>query len=828
MATLCQLIDMGASKIGYVLAQGLGIDVDAHKLPVPDNLVQRGAELISPFEPYIEETPTIKGWFLNQVPNRTGIISYFISLFPFAKWIRRYNLRWLLADAAAGCTLGLVMVPQGLSYALLANLSPEYGLYTTFAGASLYWIFGTSKEVAVGATAVVSLLVGKTTTNVIDQHPGFTREEIAATHAFLSGCIFLVLGLFRLGWAVEFIPHVATSAFVTAAAITIALGQVPNLLGINGVSTRGPSYQVFIDTCKGLGQIKMDAAIGLTALALLTFIKRFCEYGIRQPYHTQGEDKEEIQGDSPAGSTSSRRKNRNKTWATINSLRFLFVVSLYILISFLVNRDVPFNEAKFRILGQIPAGFRHAKLPTLHLDLINALLPELPAAAMIIIIEHIAIAKSFGRKHGYTIVTSQELISIAASNIAGPFIGAYASTASFGGSAVLSKAGARTPLAGVFNALLLLVTLYALQSVLYWIPMASLAALIIHAVSNLIEPPSHVFRMWLISPSDAVIYFVGVLVSIFSSLENGIYATIALSAGLLLIRLARSQGRFLGRARIHQYPRYRKHSYVARRSSSLSAFSAQKEANMPSRIVFFPLDRKDASNPSIRVDSPRPGVFIYRFPDGFNYVNQAQHIDLLLAHIRRETRPTEAVHYEKPSDRPWNEPATSDTSDTEATKPTLRALILDFSTVSGTDTGAIEGLVELREQLQRWAKPNPVQWHFANVEDRWVRRALMVAGFGYPNKEELKETKSWSPVFTLAERERTPKAGNSLMMEPSTYPAGATASIEDAERGDAGVNGTLRGTGRIAATHGINYPNFHVDLAAAVEAVVGLTTTDEY
>ncbi|KAI0104098.1 sulfate permease II [Hypoxylon sp. NC0597] len=827
---------MVASKIFSALARGLGIDIDAHRRSVPDNLIQQGTESISPFEPFVEEPPSVKEWLLNQGGSRRGILSYFISLFPFVNWIRRYKLRWLFADATAGITLALVVIPQGLSYALLAGLSPEYGLYanviaTTFSGASLYWIFGTSKEVAVGATAVVSLLVGKTTSNLIDMHLGFTREEIAATHAFLAGCIFLIMGLLKLGWAVEFIPHVATSAFVTAAAITIALGQVPTLLGITGIYTRGPSYQVFLDTCKGLGRTKMDAAIGLTALALLTFIKRLCEYMItRQSCHAKQEDQEEIQGGAPTGNLSSWRKRREKVWTTINSLRLLFMVSLYTLISFVVNRNIPLNEAKVRILGPIPAGFRRVRPPPLQPDLIKALLPELPAAAIIIIIEHIAIAKSFGRKHGYSISTSQELISIAATNIAGPFVGAYASTASFGGSAVLSKAGARTALAGVFNACVLLLTLYVLQPVLYWIPMASLAALIIHAVANLIEPPAHVFRMWLISPSDFIIYFVGVFTSIFSSLENGIYVTIALSSAILLIRLARAQGRFLGRVRIRHYPKPSRCGYVARSSSSMSASNTRRGSSAPSRNVFFPLDRKDASNPLIRVELPRPGVFIYRFPDGFNYVNQAQHMDSLLEHIRKETRPTEIIQYEKPSD---HEPAAPNTLETpespgiQAAKPTLKAVILDFSTVNGTDTGAIDGLVELRDQLQRWAKPDLVQWHFANVEDRWVRRALAVAGFGYPTKDELKGSKNWSPVFTLAERERLRRTENSLFMEPSTLPTGVDASIDDAESGNAGVERAPEGTGRVAATHGINYPNFHVDLGAAVEAVTGLPTPDE-
>ncbi|KAI1101477.1 sulfate permease II [Jackrogersella minutella] len=804
---------MAASKIGKVLARGLGIDPDEATRTIPEHLVQRSAKAIEPFELFVEELPTTREWILNQGTTRQGVISYLASLFPFISWIRRYNLRWLLADLIAGFTLALVVIPQGLSYALLADLTPEYGLYTSFTGASLYLLFGTSKDIAVGATAVVSLLVGKTGTNVIENNPQFTQEQISKTHAFLSGCIFLLLGLSRLGWIIELIPHVATSAFVTAAAITIILGQVPTLLGINDINTRSPAYRVFIDTCKGLGRTKLDAAIGLTAFALLTFLKWLCEY------MTTGRPRQ--QKISEGNQVVGRKKKQEKIWATVSSLRFIFVVALYILISYLVNRNIPFKEFAFRILGEIPVGFGHNGPPTLKLDLINALLPELPATVIIIIIEHIAIGKAFGRKNGYTIVPSQELVAIAATNMVGPFIGGYASTASFGGSAVFSKAGVRTPLGGIFNASVLLLTMYVLHPVLYWIPKASLAALIIHAVINLIEPPSHVFKSWLISPPDVIIYFVGVLTSIFSSLENGIYATIALSAGLLLMRLARARGRFLGRARVYRFPHGRKKGVRATSStSSLPTPALQKKTKLPARDVFFPLHREDASNPSIYIESPRAGVFIYRFPDGFNYVNQAQHMDSLLAYITKLTRRTETLHYEHPGDRPWNEPTpvktqeSSGSGESEASKPTLKSLILDFSAVNSTDTGAIDGLVELRAQLLRWAAPDPVQWHFASVEDRWVRRALVAAGFGYPRKEEFKDGQHWDPIFTFAERQRPRNNGDSPSAESSTVLTGVNTEAP------------LPDTRRLAATHGINYPNFHVDLATAVEAVVGFATPD--
>ncbi|XDG07303.1 hypothetical protein ABKA04_006918 [Annulohypoxylon sp. FPYF3050] len=196
-------------------------------------------------------------------------------------------------------------------------------------------------------------------------------------------------------------------------------------------------------------------------------------------------------------------------------------------------------------------------------------------------------------------------------------------------------------------------------------------------------------------------------------------------------------------------------------------------------------------------------------------------MDMILAHITKQTRRTEEPQYERPSDRLWNEPISSE-SDTEASKPTLKAVILDFSTVNITDTCAMDGLVELRAQLQRWAKPDIVEWHFANVENRWVRRALVMAGFGYPTKEELEEPRSWNPIFTLAER-KEPHGNGSSSLGESTTTSRAGLSAVDIERGNAGLE-TIALERRLISTHGINYPNFHLDLASAVEAVKGFDT----
>ncbi|KAF6825638.1 sulfate permease 2 [Colletotrichum plurivorum] len=800
----------GLSKAGSLAAKVLGIDLEASTRHQTQQLHDYLARSISPHEPYYEEDPTVKEWLLEHVPTKDGSARYVKSLFPFTKWIFRYNTRWLVSDAIAGITLGLVVIPQAMAYALLARLSPEYGLYTSFTGAALYWLFGTSKDIAIGATAVVSLLVGKVSARVLEEHPGeFAPEEISKTLAFLAGAVLLVFGLLRLDWIVEFIPHVAISAFVTAAAITITLSQVPSLLGIDGVNSKASAYRVFVDTARSLPRAKLDAAVGLTALLLLALIKWFCERLAR----------------------GARKPQRKRMWEMMCSLRMTFTILLYTLISFLVNRGLEDGEHRFRITGTLPRGFTHAGPPSLSLKLISALLPDLPATVIILVIEHIAIGKSFGRINNYTVQPSQELISIGCTNLFGPFLGAYSSTGSFGGTAILSKAGVRTPLAGIFNGIILLLALYALTSVLYFIPMASLAALIIHAVINLITSPDHIFKSWLMSPPDVFIYFTGVFVSVFTSLEDGIYATVAMSVALLLLRLARAKGRFLGRVRTYRHPDHSpadqtdsdRHSVSSSQTLSHHNHHNHHSSRLSEREVFLPLDRQDGTNPAVHVGELYPGVFAYRFTEGFNYLNQAQYIDRLAEHVTRCTRRTSPPRYEHPGDRPWNEPVptATDAGSSDAAKPLLRAIVLDCSAVNNMDSGAVEGLIDLRSQLDRWAAPEPVEWHVAGLQSRWARRALSVSGFGCPAPGRSLE--GWEPVFTLAELAGRPPLLCDGPPPAAVNPKGAYVSESSSAPGleDGGLGCSKEGEARsLVAITGVNRPFFHLDLSSAVENAV--------
>ena len=230
----------------------------------------------------------------------------------------------------------------------------------------------------------------------------------------------------------------------------------------------------------------------------------------------------------------------------------------------------------------------------------------------------------------------------------GPFLGAYPATGSFSRTAIKSKAGVRTPLAGIFTAIIVLLALYALTAVFFYIPSAALAAVIIHAVGDLITAPNVIFQYWETSPLEVIIFFAGVFVTIFTNIENGIYVTIAASFALLLWRQLFTHGALLGKVKIYRaIP-----DTVAKREGSdfpLGPDSSVREA-------FIPINHKDGSNSLINIESPYPGILVYRFTEGFTYLNQQGYMDELVHHAQTISRPTTLDRSLKLGDRPWNDP----------------------------------------------------------------------------------------------------------------------------------------------------------------------------
>ncbi|KAA8895108.1 sulfate transporter family-domain-containing protein [Sphaerosporella brunnea] len=800
------------TRVGHGLAKVLGIELQ--KDTPYEQRVTRGESVYSlnnAPDAYIEAEPTVLEYFSQLKPTSQEMKEYVLGFFPFLTWIGRYNLRWFSGDLTAGITVGCVVIPQGMAYAQLALLPPEYGLYSSFVGVCMYWFFATSKDITIGPVAVMSTLVG----NIVQDIPAEHRPAVASALSLICGCIVFFLGLFRLGFVVDYIPLTAIAAFMTGSALSIAAGQVPGMMGIKGVNTRGPTYEVIIHTLKHLGRSKIDATMGLTALAFLYLIRWVFTSFLPKKF-----------------------PQRQKTLFFINTLRTSFIILLYTMISWLVNRSRR-ADPLFGILGKIPKGFNHMGVPKVDGETISHFASQLPAAVIVLLIEHIAISKSFGRINNYTINPSQELIAIGIANIFGPFFGAYPATGSFSRTAIKSKAGVRTPFAGVITGLVVLLAIYCLTAVFFYIPNATLSAVIIHAVGDLVTPPNTVYKFWRVSPVECLIYFLGVIVTVFTSIENGIYSAVGASGVLLLFRIAKARGHFMGKVKVHSIigdhllapdTNDRRNSSTATSTSELPAYirTAQSSSTaLPalksygsievasatyeaSRNVFLPIDHRDGSNPAVDIVNPYPGVFVYRFSEGFLYPNAAHYTEALVEHIFANTRRGNPIAAVKAGDRAWNDPGPKNPkaqAELEASHPTLKAVILDFSSVNNVDITSVQNLLDVRNQLDRYAAPDVVEWHFAAITNRWTKRALSSAGFGYPCERGLRR-EGWKPVFSVAE-----VGGGDVDLAEREFEKAREADPEAARS-------LTKPRRRVVPVGSIGLPFFHVDLEGAVESAV--------
>ncbi|POR36374.1 Sulfate permease 2 [Tolypocladium paradoxum] len=810
-----------STKVGHSLAKALSIKLEDPDQGHKDD-VTRGESVLSiqTSDTFVEGPPTTLEWLHDQLPSGGAMAKYARSLFPFLSWIGHYNLQWLAGDVVAGMTIGAVVVPQGMAYASLAKLEPQFGLYSSFMGVIIYWVFGTSKDISIGPVAVLSTVVGSVVEDVTSSPGGkdVPAHVIASALSVIAGCIVLGIGLLRCGWIVDLISITSLSAFMTGSAITIAVSQLPALLGVTGFSNRDSPYTVVINTLKHLSETKLDAAMGLTALFALYLIR----YSLTE--------------------AAERFPRHKRIIFFVNTMRTVVVILLYTMVSWLVNMHRRDNPA-FRLLGAVPKGFRDAGVPSFPSDVISQFGTHLPATVIVMLVEHIAISKSFGRVNNYSIDPSQEMVAIGMTNILGPFLGAYPSTGSFSRTAVNSKAGVRTPAAGLVSGLVVLLATYLLTSVFFYIPNATLSAVIIHAVGDLITPPNTVYQFWRVSPLEVFVFVVGVFVSVFANIEDGLYATVCISAAILIYRILKARGRFLGKVRVHSV--LGDHVIGEDPNKPVGEYGTFEETmDNVARNVFLPLDHEDGSNPEVEIDSPYPGVFIYRFSEGFNYPNANFSLGYLTDFIFANTRRTSAETFGRPGDRPWNNPGPRKTSKSREDadvdrRPTLKAIILDFSSVNNIDITSVQRLIDVRNQLDLYTSPDVVDWHIACINNRWTKRALVSGGFGVPTKVGDGMHHRWRSIFSVAEiggkdsaaavaednaneRELNVQSqwtddeemGKEDKLSDLKDPA-ATGCVEEKP-----VTAILKQRRKGAVVHGLDKPLFHVDLTSALQSAI--------
>lgn len=440
------------------------------------------------------------------------------SWLPILTWLPKYNLKWLQMDILAGLTVGMTTVPQALAYADVAGLPVQYGLYSAFMGGFIYMLLGTSKDVTLGPTAIMSLLCF----SVVGGQP-----HRAVLLSLLCGLVQAVMALLRLGFVLDFISYPVIKGFTCAAAVRIGFGQLKNILGLEGIPP--PFYLEVYYTFYKLPDARIgDIVLGLLCLALLVMLM-FMKTKLPSDY-----------------ATTHVRVARKLVW-TVATMRNALVVVAASLVAFSLDAS---GYSIFTITGKSAQGLPPFRPPPTSDTTANGtnvtfgeIVKDFGGGLAVIpfmgLLESIAIAKAFASQNGYRINANQELLAIGLTNIMGSFVSAYPVTGSFGRTAVNSQTGVCTPAGGIITSAIVLLSLAFLMPAFYYIPKASLAAVIICAVAPMVD--YHVVtKMWKIHKLDLLPFAVTFFMS-FWEVQYGIIAGVAASGVLLLYKTARPQ-----------------------------------------------------------------------------------------------------------------------------------------------------------------------------------------------------------------------------------------------------------------------------------------------
>lgn len=419
-------------------------------------------------------------------------MSHFKKHIPILSWLPNYQKSYLGGDLGAGITVGVLLIPQGMAYAMLAGMPPIFGLYAATVPLLIYAIFGTSRQLAIGPVAVVSSLIATGIGSIAEIG---TTEFIglAILMSLIIGVIQTVMGLLRAGFLVNFLSHPVLTGFVSAAAIYIAFSQLKYILGIN--ISRGKVHEVVHQLYLHISEINLPTlAMGLGAIAVIIILKKI---------------------------------NRKLPFP-------LIVVLIGMLIGYIFHVD----QYGVSIVNDIPQGLPGFAFPAVNQSVIMGLLPLAFTIALIGFTESIAVAKSIQKKHkDYEIDPSQELVALGLTNIGGSFFQSFPTMGGFARSAVNDQSGAKTPLAGVISAIVVMLTLLFLTPYFYYLPNAVLAAIIIVAVYGLIDF-KEAKHLWRTDRRDFIMFLITALATLMLGVEEGIIVGIGVSIFALLLRVS--------------------------------------------------------------------------------------------------------------------------------------------------------------------------------------------------------------------------------------------------------------------------------------------------
>lgn len=434
---------------------------------------------------------------------------------PILGWGRGYDAGTLSADLLAAVIVTIMLIPQSLAYAMLAGLPPETGLYASVLPLVAFALFGSSRTLAVGPVAVLSLMTASAVAPVVAA--GIADAVTAAvTLAALSGAMLVAMGLLRLGFLANFLSHPVISGFITASGLLIAAGQLRHILGVPGGGATLP--EILAGLVRQLGQVNpWTLAVGAGALGFLYLARRSAKRWLI------------------AAGLGTRPADMIARAAPI----------LAIAATILIARALELGARGVALVGEIPSGLPVPRLPDLSAELVAALAPAAFLISIVGFVESVSVAQTLAARRRERIVPDQELIGLGAANLAAAVSSGYPVTGGFARSVVNFDAGARTQAAGVFTALGIALAALFLTPLLSHLPQATLAATIILAVLSLVDFPA-IARTWRYSRPDFAAMLGTILVTLAVGVEQGVTTGVALSLGLHLWRSSRPHSAIVG------------------------------------------------------------------------------------------------------------------------------------------------------------------------------------------------------------------------------------------------------------------------------------------
>ena len=437
-------------------------------------------------------------------PNRPALERHL----PILQWAKTYNNETLTSDLVAAVIVTIMLIPQSLAYALLAGLPPEMGLYASILPLVAYAIFGTSRALAVGPVAVVSLMTAAAISNLGIEDP--SQYALAAiTLAFLSGVILLLMGVFRLGFLANFLSHPVIAGFITASGILIATSQLKHLFGIDA---HGHNLIELVGSLlHNLGETNwITLIIGVSVTAFLFWVRK----GLKPVLLNAGLKPRLADILAKAGPVAA--------------------VAVTILVTFLFG----LNDRGVKIVGDVPMGIPPLTAPSFDMELWGQLFVSALLISIIGFVESVSVAQTLAAKKRQRITPDQELIGLGASNVAAAVTGGYPVTGGFARSVVNFDAGAETPAAGAFTAVGILLAALLLTPLLFFLPKATLSATIIVAVLSLVDF-SILKHTWKYSRVDFAAVAATILLTLGFGVEIGVSAGVAISIFLHLYKTSR-------------------------------------------------------------------------------------------------------------------------------------------------------------------------------------------------------------------------------------------------------------------------------------------------